>query len=216
MVGMESASLRVYGGVTGDERRAERRAQFIEAGLELLGAQASEPGLTVRAVCRQAGLAARYFYESFADRDALATAVFDHVVSIIADTTLDTVRAAPLQTRPRLRAGLSNIVRVVAEDPRIGRLLFSPALSTPVLVHRRVSSTRMFARLLGGQVQEFYRVEETRQLEMLTEFLVGGFAQALTSWLNGSLELSERELVERCVDIFETVGELTGSQQDCD
>jgi AcrR family transcriptional regulator len=197
--------LRVYGGVAGEDRQAERRAQFIEAGLELLGAQEGEPNLTVRGVCKEAGLAARYFYESFADRDALAAAVFDHVVDDIAATTLEAVAAEP-DPASKVRAGLVTIVGRIAEDHRRGRLLFSPMLSTTVLAHRRVESTRLFARLLGLQAQEVYGVSGGSRLELLADFLVGGLSQTLTSWLNGALEVTEEEIVQRCTEIFLTAG----------
>lgn len=207
MAGMESSSLRVYGGVAGDDRQSRRRVTLIEAGLDLLGAPHDAPALTVRGVCKQAGLAARYFYESFTGRDDLAVAVFDHVTAQIAAATLEAVESARHDTRAKIRAGISTIVRRIAEDPRRGRLLFSPGLTTTVLLHRRVESSRMFARLLGGQVREYYGIDTDTRLELVTEFLVGGLAQALTSWLNGTLELSEAELVEHCTDLFQLLGE---------
>ena len=48
---MEPSSLRVYGGVDGDHRQAERRARFLEAGLDLLGAPDADATLSVRGVC---------------------------------------------------------------------------------------------------------------------------------------------------------------------
>ena len=39
------------------------------AGLDLLGGESDPDDLTVRAICRRAGLTVRYFYESFADKD---------------------------------------------------------------------------------------------------------------------------------------------------
>ncbi|MFF5989284.1 TetR/AcrR family transcriptional regulator [Prauserella flavalba] len=206
---MDPTPLRTYGGVTGSDRQAERRAQLVEAGLELLGARDGEQNLSVRGVCRQAGLAARYFYESFADRDAFAIAVYDHVVEDIAATTLAAVDAAPRDARAKIRAGLGTIVRTVAEDPRRGRLLFSPALSGTVLAKRRVESTRLFVRLLGLQAREFYGVHTSTRLEVTAELLVGGLAQTLTSWLDGTLPASEEEIVEHCGDIFFTVAEHT-------
>lgn len=199
--------LRVYGGVAGEDRRAERHAQLIEAGLELLGAEGGESGLTVRGACRQAGLAPRYFYESFRDRDELAVAVFDEVVSDLARTTLEAVEAAPRDAGARSRAGLSAIVGHIARDPRRGRLLFSPALSAPALVHRRVEASRMFARLLVGQAEEFYGITSDAHLELVTDFLVGGLGQMLASWLQGGLDLGEEELVELGVSLFLAVAE---------
>jgi AcrR family transcriptional regulator len=204
---MQTPPLRVYGGVTGADRQAERRAQFIEAGLDALGAR-EEANLTVRGVCKQTGLAARYFYESFTDRDALAIAVFDQVVSDMATTTLDAVKDAPEEARAKIRAGLANIVHRIAEDPRIGRLLFSPALNTTVLVQRRTESTRVFAKLLGLQAQEFYGIAGGTRLELLADFLVGGLAQTLTSWLDGTIELDEDRLIEHCTEVFASVSGL--------
>lgn len=199
---MESTSLRIYGGVAGADRTAERRAQLIEAGLELLGAAEGEPNLSVRGVCRQSGLATRYFYESFTDRDALVAAVYDHVVQGLAAATLAAVEAAPHDARQKVRAGLGRLVRHVAEDPRRGRLLFSPALGGSVLAARRAESTRLFVRLLGLQAREFYGIDDSARLAVVSELLVGGLAQVLTAWLSGALSLSEEEVVEQCTEVF--------------
>ena len=45
----------------------------------------SETELTVRAVCQQAGLTARYFYESFGDKDQFVAGVFDEAIAKMAD-----------------------------------------------------------------------------------------------------------------------------------
>ncbi|KAA9151168.1 TetR/AcrR family transcriptional regulator [Amycolatopsis acidicola] len=205
---METTPLRTYGGVAGEDRQAGRRAQLIEAGLRLLGSAEGPQELTVRGVCREANLAARYFYENFADRDALAVAVYDHVVGEIAATTLEAVQAAPDDARAKTKAGLGNLVRRIAEDPRRGRLLFSPALSATVLAPRRVESTRWFVHLLGLQASEFYRIDHGPRLELLAQVLVGGLAQALTSWLDGTLKVDEAGLVEQCTAIFVQVSKL--------
>jgi AcrR family transcriptional regulator len=100
----------MYGGQEGDARRAERRAQLIEAGLDLLGSDDGDHTLSVRGVCKRAGLATRYFYESFTDRDALIVAVYDHVVQRIATSTLEAVSTAGPGEREIVEAGVRNIV----------------------------------------------------------------------------------------------------------
>ncbi|GAA3754827.1 TetR/AcrR family transcriptional regulator [Salinactinospora qingdaonensis] len=204
----EETSLRVYGGVEGDERQAERRMQLIEAGLDILGSDSGDASLTVRGVCKQAGLATRYFYESFAGRDALAIAVYDHVIEEMATTTLAAVTAAPAEARAKIRAGLENIARTIAADPRRGRLLFSVALTNSLLLHRRVHSSRLFAGLLGDQAKAFYGISEETDIEPTTQFIVGGLSQTFTAWLDGTLELDQRRLVDRCTEIFLAISEL--------
>ncbi|MBX6769687.1 MAG: TetR/AcrR family transcriptional regulator [Actinomadura rubrobrunea] len=193
--------MRVYGGVTGADRMAERRAQLIEAGLDLLGGTEGDQ-LTVRRVCRKAGLTPRYFYESFADRDELVSAVYDHVVQTIAAGALAAVEAAGPRAEAKIRAGLASIVRAVAEDRRHGRVLFSVTLTDPLLARRRLESSRFFARLLIGQARQSYGVPDSPQLELVAQFVVGGLAQTLTAWLAGTLPLSEAEIVAECVEIF--------------
>ncbi|HEY9266188.1 MAG TPA: TetR/AcrR family transcriptional regulator, partial [Mycobacterium sp.] len=141
------AQVRPYRGVEAPQRIAGRRRRLLEAGLDLLGK--TVPGdLTVRAICSQSGLAARYFYESFADKDVFVGAVFDWVVADIAATTQAAVAAAP--PREQSRAGMANIVRTISDDARVGRLLFSARLANPVVVRKRAESGALFA-LLSGQ-----------------------------------------------------------------
>ena len=210
MENMETSSLRVYGGVDGDHRKAERRAHLIEAGLDQLGAPGGEH-LTVRGVCKRAGLATRYFYENFTDRDALALAVFDHVVEGIATSTLEALRESPAEARAMTRAALANIVRTIAEDPRRGRLLFSAALTSPAIAERRLHSTRLFVNLLGGQAKTFYGLDDSTEVDLTAQFLVGGLAQALTAWLDNTLNISENDLVDRCTELFLATADTTTS-----
>ncbi|WNV88379.1 TetR/AcrR family transcriptional regulator [Umezawaea sp. Da 62-37] len=201
---METTSLRVYGGVTGQERRSDRRTQLLAAGFDLLSDVSVE--FSVRGVCKHAGLTARYFYENFADRDALAVAVYDGVIEDIITPTLAAVAAAPDDTRAKAGAGLAVLVAGIREDPRRGRLLFAHDLgATPVVARRRVESTRRFVGLLAEQARTYH---EGVRPEVAAELLVGGLAQVLTAWLDGDLVISEADLIERCTDYFVAIGGL--------
>ncbi|OZF52285.1 transcriptional regulator [Rhodococcus sp. 14-2470-1b] len=193
-------SPRTYGGVDGSARVAERRRALVEAGLDLLGT--TEPELTVRGVCRRAGVASRYFYESFSDKNDLMQAVYDHVIGEITTTTLAAVGTAPDTEHDRVHAAVHTIVRLVAEDPRRGRLLFSATLSNDVLAAKRSESTQMFAGLLASQANEFYATDTIERLDLTTHFVVGGFAQVLTAWLGGELVLDEDAVVNWCTDLL--------------
>ncbi|MBX5487665.1 MAG: TetR/AcrR family transcriptional regulator, partial [Mycolicibacterium hassiacum] len=101
------AQARPYRGVDAADRLAGRRRRLLEAGLELLGTPDGDPAeLTVRAICAQAGLGLRYFYESFSDKDDFLAAVYDAVVADIAATTQAAVAAAPPDQQAR--AGMAN------------------------------------------------------------------------------------------------------------
>ncbi len=61
---------RSYAGRSSDDRRSERRERLIAAATEVYGSSGYRTA-TVKAVCQQAGLTERYFYESFASSEEL-------------------------------------------------------------------------------------------------------------------------------------------------
>ncbi|BBX75297.1 TetR/AcrR family transcriptional regulator [Mycobacterium shinjukuense] len=190
-----SSSARPYRGVKAAERLAERRRRLLAAGLDLLGSEQQDiSGLTVRAVCRNAGLASRYFYESFADKDEFVAGVFDWVVAELATTTQAAVAAVP--AHEQARAGMANIVRTIADDPRIGRLLFSTQLADAVVVRKRAESTALFAMLSGRHAIDVLRAPADEAITAAAHFVVGGVGQTISAWLAGDVRLQPDQLVD--------------------
>ena len=154
----------------------------------------------MRGICGQAGIALRYFYESFTDKDDFVAAVFDWVIADIAATTQAAVTAAPVKEQSR--AGMANIVRTIAADTRVGRLLFSSQLSNPVVVRKRAESGSLMAMLLlqhagtlGAQNNDVIRAT--------SHFAVGGVGQTITAWLAGDITLDTGQLVDRLATIID-------------
>ncbi len=196
---MTVMASRPYGGVEASDRLALRRQRFVHAGLDLLG-QTDPDDLTVRAICAQAGLTARYFYENFADKDAFVEAVFDAVTANIATTTLAVVAAAP--PAEQTRAGITNIIGLIAEDHRIGRLLFSTQVSNAALLRKRTEQGDLFIALSGEHIQNAFRVGANSRVKATSAFVVGGVRQAITAWLSGEAAMSVDELVDLLVSIL--------------
>lgn len=206
MVRMNTSSARPYRGVEAAQRLATRRNRLLSAGLELLGAeQQSISAVTVRGVCRQAGLAARYFYESFADKDEFVASVFDWVIAQLAATTQAAVAAVPAPEQTR--AGMTNIVRTIADDARIGRLLFSTQLADPVIVRKRAESSAMFAMLSGQHAGEALRVPANDRIKAAAHFVVGGVGQTISAWLAGDVRLEPDELVDHLAALLDELAE---------
>lgn len=197
-------AARVYGGVDADHRASERRARLLAAGLELLGSAGAPASPTIRAVCAQADLGPRYFYESFTDGDALVVAVYDEVIQDVVMSTLAALAAADNEERNQIEVGLSAIVAVVADDPRKGRVLFDAAITHTALAQNRLESARMFSGLLAAQAQSFYGIEPSGALDAVARFFVGGLGETLTAWQHGDLDLTQDELVAVCADLFQS------------
>lgn len=192
--------IRPYGGVAAPQRLAERRRRFLEAGLDLLGETYDE--LTVRAICRRAGVATRHFYEAFTDKDEFVAAVFDSVIGAIASTTQAAVAAVgPAEQN---RAGITNLVQTIGADARIGRLLFDPQLSNAVLVRKRAELGGFFAVLAGQHAQTVLTAEDSDQIKAIAHFVVGGVNQTINGWLTGAIALSGAELIELLTALLNT------------
>lgn len=204
------AQVRPYGGVEARERIAERRRRLVEAGLKLLGG-ADRAELTVRAVCAHAGISARYFYESFADKDQLVGAVFDRVIAEIAATTQAAVAAAPPEEQNR--AGIANLVRTIAGDARVGRLLFDAHISHPVLARKRAEVGGVFALLSGQHVSNAYEVAEPEWITAVAHFVVGGVGQTISAWVSGDIDVDQARLVDQLTRMVEGLAVLAPGQR---
>jgi AcrR family transcriptional regulator len=202
MAGAQTTSARPYGGIDAADRLAARRAKLLEAGLDLLGADRPDAAeLTVRGICRQAGMTARYFYESFVDKDEFVAAVFDGVIAELATTTQAVVAAAPPEEQTR--AGMANIVRAIGGDPRVGRLLFSAQLANAVLIRKRQESSALFAMLSGRHVENALRVPANDRIKAAAHFVVGGVGQTIGAWLAGEVLLDADQLVDQLASLLD-------------
>lgn len=198
------AQIRPYRGVEAAERVDLRRRRLLDAGLDLLGAR-PQTELTVRAVCKQSGLTARYFYESFADKDEFVAAVFDAAVADIATSTQAAVATSP--PAEQNRAGMANLVRTVSADARIGRVLFDIHLSDPVILRKRGDLGDIFAVLTGRYIETLLRGDAGDRAKATVRFVVGGVGQTLSAWLAGDIVLTEEQLIDQLTAILEQLGD---------
>lgn len=201
---MTSRTARPYNGVENEERVALRRDKLLQAGLDILSDPLGDDDLTLRVICRRAGLAQRYFYESFTDKDELAATVYDWVLAGVIGSTQD----ALLEATPTdgLRIGLTQVVESVTADPRVGQLLFNPHQDNAVVVRKRFESTSTFVGLFSSVLPVRYRPDPAGRAPMIAHFLVGGVAQALAAWLNGDTTIGKQEFVDDLVDMVSVHG----------
>ena len=159
----------------------------------------------MRGVCQEAGVATRYFYESFPDKDEFIGEVFDWVIVQLAATTQSAVAKA--QPGERNRAGLANIVRSIEQDPRIGRLMFGAQMSNAAVIRKRQESEAFFAMLSGRHVGTLLQRPANARIKALSHFVVGGVTQTISAWLAHGIDLGSEELVDQLSTIVDAFGE---------
>jgi AcrR family transcriptional regulator len=178
-----------WSGVPLQDRQTLRRDELVAAGVQLLGGAAG-PALTVRAVCRAAGLTERYFYESFADRDEFVRAVYNDVCSaaMSALTTADTPRDA-----------VERFVTLMVDDPVRGRVLLIAPEREPVLAKSGAEWMPSFIDLLQRKLT---RITDPAKQAMVATGLVGALTALFTAYLNGRLATTREQFIDYCVDML--------------
>jgi len=202
------AATRVYGGVSADERIEVRRQRLMDAALELMGTE-GWAGTSVRAICREAGLTPRFFYESFDDLDALAVAVFDDISVRATAAILEAVRDAPDEPAAQANAAIATFVDQVTQDPRRARVVFAEALGNEALARRRLQAMRAMAKLIADHGRLAYGAapEADTLVEITASLLAGGLAELLIAWLDGAIDATRDQLVADCAALFMVTAE---------
>ncbi|WP_162942047.1 TetR/AcrR family transcriptional regulator [Desertimonas flava] len=189
MSSSEARTRPSWAGVSAESRRAARRAQLLDAGFDLVGTEGSGAA-TVRAVCRQAGLNSRYFYENFADVDELLVAVYDRTVTELYAELAAASELAGDDLVGRFRAGIEASVRFVDEDRRRGRVLFVEARGNARVDEHRLAAWQV---LLA-------EVRRDPMTPVRAVMLAGGFTSVLVEWLDGRLDVTRDELIDHATD----------------
>lgn len=190
-------TTRGWAGTTLADRRADRRRRLLDVGLDLLGTQGSS-AVTVRSVCRAAGLTDRYFYENFADRDALMLAVYDEVADEARAVLVAAVASAePDDFEAGARAAVDAFAELLTGDPRKGRVLLLEPLTDPTLGVRGVALSPAFAEIIRAQLGG-----DAVSAQLTATALVGAMANLFIRWLDGSLPVGRDVLTEYSVRLL--------------
>ncbi|GGO94326.1 putative transcriptional regulator, TetR family protein [Nocardioides phosphati] len=199
---MSAVAKRGYGGKSAEQRRAERRGAFLQAGRDLW-CENGWPAVTMRGVCARAGLADRYFYQSFPDRDALLVAVAEEVRNEVLTTIIAALAEhadEPLECQ--LRSALTAVVGLVAEDPGSMQIFFGEHGGSDVLQALRRDTTEAVVDLFTTVGTPVVAVGvEPVEFRVVLLVGIGGFVETMTAWRAGSLEATPDELVQILMDV---------------
>jgi AcrR family transcriptional regulator len=176
-------------GVPLQNRLALRRDELLAAGVQLLGAE-NGPALTVRAVCRTAGLTERYFYESFADRDGFVRAVYDDVCTRAMST---------LTSAGTPKEAVEQFVALMVDDPARGRVLLLAPEMEPVLMRSGAEWMPSFIELLQRKLT---RIGDPVIQNMVATSLIGGLSALFSAYLAGRLTADRQQFIDFCVDML--------------
>ena len=186
-----------HGDADAADRRLDRRAALLEAGLQL--ADEDPSGVpTTSAICERAGVTERHFYESFAHRDDLLLEVLDSIGVEVTDAVATGLERDTETVEEQARAAINGLVDVYVDDPRKGRFLLVWSIAVPALRARRQALFASFARMVSDRTHHLYgdRAWPPPHDRLESALFVGGVAELMAGWLTGGIEATREEVVE--------------------
>lgn len=188
---------RVYGGRSERERRADRRARLLAAGLDLFGTEGWS-ATTIEKLCSAAGVATRSFYEEFASREALLLAVFEDVLADVVTVVTPRVMGRG-SVAEQVRAGLGGYVEHLTADPRRARVVHHEIRVAGTLEDQRQAAVVRFAEL----IVQTARLPDTQHTHTVGIALAGAVSEVLVDWVAQPEPRPETgPLVEVLVDLY--------------
>ncbi|CCQ15562.1 Transcriptional regulator, TetR family [Rhodococcus sp. AW25M09] len=198
-----ASTTRRYNGMSADDRLADRRARLLDAGLEVF-ATAGAGGTTMTAICAQAKLTERYFYENFSSRDDLLERVVDAISDEIRAKALSALHSPAPTVEEQVHNAIDAFVGVLTEDPRKGRVAMIESLAVDSLRAYRRKSMRAFAHLVAEQSRELYgdQAYPQPQSEINGLLFIGGLAELVIAWLNDEIDITPADIVDAATRQF--------------
>lgn len=179
-----------------ERRRSVRRDELIAAGVELLGAP-NGGAVTVRGVCKRAGLTERYFYEGFAERDQFVRAVYEEVGARAHRALADAVAGSGAPAE-RAAAAVDAFVGLMVDEPAMGRVLLLAPIAEPALSGIGMALLPAFVTLVFEQLTA---VSDPVEKQLLATGTVGALTALFIGHLDGTLDVDRERLVAHCVGL---------------
>lgn len=183
---------RVYAGETMQQRVARRRAAILDAAIVVV-AENGWRQLTVERICEAAGLIRRYFYESFADLDALTVAMIDALTGQLLELVIRHDLTAPRAELIHTMVG--EVVDYGVAHPNNVRVLFGEMSATDAVAQRRRAAIRRIVQVLAADGRAIHDADDP-MIDLVASLLVNGSVATLLDWLDGTITMTKPQFVD--------------------
>lgn len=191
---------RQFKGLALEERQQIRRQKLIDAGLQAYGTSGFF-SVTVKDICKEAKLTERYFYESFKRSEELFQAVYLQLINDLQKSIVDAVTLHTPHQENMIEAGLTTLLTVLRDDPRIARILFIDA----VLVHELHGKTihesiSLFDKTISNFLTLLFpnTLANKSQIFFIASGLNGYVTQIAMRWVASDFRYPIEDVLEAC------------------
>lgn len=176
----------------------------MQAGIELVGVGGAA-AMTMRAVCREAQLSQKFFYESFTDTDDLLREVYRSTFHTARIVIASAAAASEDATDPaaRIRAGVDAAARLVKDDPRVCRILLVEPIADLTLRHFvRDSIFGMVTNPVDPAGAPLAQGEDSVRSKMRYATVFGSIISLFLEWTEGNLGDDRDAFVDHVTDVL--------------
>ena len=189
---------RPYRGRPPEVRHAERRDRLLGAGIELVGT-GGVAAMTMRAVCREAQLSQKFFYESFTDTDDLLREVYRTTFQR-ARSIVDAAGSALPDRVAGTRARVDAAAQLVRDDPRVCRILLMEPVADLRLRHFVRDS--IIAMISPTIAQSATLAGNPTDLKMHYATMFGALISLFLEWTEGNLGDDRAAFVDHVIAVM--------------
>jgi AcrR family transcriptional regulator len=173
---------RRYSGQSFADRHADRREKLVRAAA-MVASRSGFDGTSVAAICAEAGLTARYFYESFPSREA----IFVEAYRAVQDELLNRMQDAPAAGDSTKRA-LTGFFSAIQSAPGVARVFL-------IDLDDHGGAMRMASFEGAQKLAKAFGLKATHRLTVAG--IVGGIVDIAKRWIESDFA----EPVEKVVEI---------------
>ncbi|MFC8526594.1 TetR/AcrR family transcriptional regulator [Nocardia sp. NPDC057227] len=145
---------RMYAGQPVEDRQRQRRARFLESGLTVF-ARDGYANSSVGAICKDAGLSSRQFYEEFSGRESLLLELYEHIDRECRDAVTKALAVTgDASALVRIDAATRAYIESVGTDPRRARVALVEVVGAGPKVEKfRLELRRVWGAMLAEAVE---------------------------------------------------------------
>lgn len=195
---------RGYGGRSAEELLLERRQRLMAAGLTLfctLGFQHTR----IDAICAEAKVTPRHFYEQFDTREALLLAIYEQVVAHARSQVQAALQTPGLMPTELINEAIRAFVRAYTDDARHARLACVEVVGVSAdMARRRRAVIHEFAGLIEAYANAMAQsgLLPKRDYGLSCLAMVGAVNELMCEWLMGDAPPTVAALTDELLSMF--------------
>jgi AcrR family transcriptional regulator len=201
---MNKTPTRAYGGMAAEQRAEERRQRLLNAGLVLFARQ-GYARTTIEALCTEARVTARHFYQLFESREAVLRALYDQIILELREGVLQAMSAPGLGLSGQIPLAVNAVVNHYLQDSRRARVGVLEVVGvSPQMEARRREAIHDMASLIENYLLSLVAQNELpkRNYHLVSIALVGGINELLAEWLTLDKQPAIEELADEIINIL--------------